>query len=302
MGIIAPEKKKKQRSSSPNMFGLFLMILFAVGIPFFSVRSCTSRNVSRPVRQSAQKTSVSSYTKDSKGYYERGTKCVLDTAGILTASQNAEISAYLTDLNDRTGVQIVVFTVQSLNGEDEAQFAIDHANRWKLGQKGVDNGALLFVSMEEHSVYIYTGDGTEGVLTDALCGRIVRNVIIPRFRSGDYAGGIMEGVKNMAGIITSDETLVAPDVSSAAERSSEDDDISAATFIFALVIVWILFTIVMSSSRGRRRRGFIPPVIFMGGSNFGHDFSGHSHGSSSSHSGFSGGGGRFSGGGAGGHW
>lgn len=316
----------KNNQNKGGSFLLFLLIF--VGIPFFIVKSCTAapKQITQMVEQSihdddlAQKinsvvekksygsepvASVSgNYTKSSDGVYKL-TAPVMDTAGVLSGQQYSELDSYLRNLSRNTSVQIVVLTVNSLNGESIESYSMKHAEAWQLGKKGVDNGALLVVAMEEHDVRIETGYGTEGVLTDAKCARILRNVIIPEFKKGNYGEGIILGVKNMAGVITSDSSLVSESVM----EETEDEELTAEDFVLALI--GIVFIIIVSTIirliRPRRRRSFFP-FLFMGPYYGGHS-SGHSgyssHSSHSSHSsfgGFSGGGGSFGGGGASGHW
>ena len=133
---------------------------------------------------------------------------VNDYAKLINSNTEAEITSYLESLDEQTGVQIVVLTVPSLEGEDLASYAIKVAEKWGIGHQGKDNGALLLVAYEERSLRIETGYGLEGSLTDAKCGLIIRNVIIPEFRNGDYSEGILKGVKNMGGIASGNVELV----------------------------------------------------------------------------------------------
>ena len=153
------------------------------------------------------------YTKDKKGLYDLAGP-VVDAAYILNSSEYAKLDSFLRNLDSSKGVQIAVLTVRTLNGNAIEDFSMAHAEKWKLGQKGVDNGALLVVSMEEHALRIETGYGTEGALTDAKCAQIIRNILVPAFKDGKYGSGIISAVENMAGIITSDESLVSPSLTS----------------------------------------------------------------------------------------
>ncbi len=240
-----------------------------------------------------------SYSKDSDGLYDF-TNCVIDDAQLLSESEYAELSSYLANLNKSKGVQIAVLTVKTLNGEDIESFSLCHAEKWNLGQKNVDNGALLTVAFEEKAIRIETGYGTEGVLTDAKCARIIRNVIAPAFQSGKYGEGIIEGVKNMAGIITQDESLISEDV----ENESAKTSVSSIPIIIILVIFFFFYfraIIYGITHRGRSRssRG-----IYRTNNNF-HSSPNSHHTSGNFSSGgtsFHGGGGHFGGGGASGHW
>jgi len=126
---------------------------------------------------------------------------VTDEAGILTPQQIASLDRALSEYEQRTSNQIVVLTVKSLEGQDIESYSIAVAEAWKAGQKHKDNGAILIVAPNEHRVRIEVGYGLEGVLTDARSAEIIRNILAPRFRSGDYDGGITEAVSAMEAVI-----------------------------------------------------------------------------------------------------
>ncbi len=125
---------------------------------------------------------------------DHGGVWVHDEAGVLSATTKAQLEAALKAERDSTSNQIAVLIVPSLEGEDIDGFGIRVAEAWKIGSKKNDNGVLLIVALQERKVRIEVGQGLEGVLTDALSSRINRNEIAPRFRQGDYDGGIKVGV------------------------------------------------------------------------------------------------------------
>lgn len=238
---------------------------------------------------------------------------VNDYAGIIGERTENEIEEYLSSLEEQSGVQIAVLTVPSLEGENIAGFGIKVAEKWQLGEKGKDNGAVLIVAMQEHDLRIEVGDGLEGVLTDAKCGLIIRNVIIPCFKDGNYSLGILRGVKNMGGVATDNMEIVSRSVA----KGDEDSEANIGTIIavlfwliFFFVIIssksglwkWLFFANASKSFRSTGYRRYTGPSGHPGG------FSGSSMpkftggGSSSFGSSFHGGGGHFSGGGASGHW
>ena len=133
---------------------------------------------------------------------------VNDYAKIIRDSDEREIEEYLAGVEQSTGIQIAVLTMPSIDGEDIASFGIKVADKWQLGDKEKDNGALLIVAYAEHDLRIEVGDGLEGSLTDVKCGLILRNVIIPEFKNGNYSAGIKKGVMNMGAIATGDESAV----------------------------------------------------------------------------------------------
>jgi uncharacterized protein len=119
---------------------------------------------------------------------------VTDLAGLLPPEARSRLETELARFEDETSHQIAVLTVPSLEGEPIEDFSIRVVDAWKLGQKGVDNGILVLVSKGDRRARIEVGYGLEGIVPDAVANRIVEDVMIPRFRSGDYPGGIEAGV------------------------------------------------------------------------------------------------------------
>lgn len=224
---------------------------------------------------------------------------VNDSAGVMTKEEEAGLTDYLTNLNDRTGVQMAVLTIPSLEGESLEVFSMKVAEAWKLGQEDKDNGALLLVSLGDRKLRIETGYGLEPLLTDAKCGLIIRNVITPRFRSGDYSGGITAGIENMAAIAAGDSEAVETALTDGQEEGVDVQPV-IASFLFAVIFISIVSMGVTSHLRryGGFGRGRFPgngPGSFHGG---GRSFGGGFRGGG----GFSGRGGGFGGGGASGGW
>ncbi|MDI6743017.1 MAG: TPM domain-containing protein [Smithella sp.] len=120
---------------------------------------------------------------------------VTDHADILAPETRKIISEKLKSHEERTGNQIAVLTVPSLQGEGIEEYAVAVFQEWKLGQKGKDNGILLVVAPVERRLRIEVGYGLEGTIPDGLAGRIIRDVISPKFKAGDYNGGIDAGVQ-----------------------------------------------------------------------------------------------------------
>ena len=258
-----------------------------------------------------QATPAQSFSRDSEGLYKWTGSFVLDVAGMLSAEQNEELSGYLMELNDTKGVQIAVLTVPTTDGEPVHDFAVRHFEKWQLGQKGVDNGALLTIVMDSHDLDITTGDGTEGVLTDILCKRILDDLLAPALREEKYGDGITSAVRNMAGIITKDDSLVSlPATGTTIERSAEEEDEMDLKGLLLCGLMGILFCfIVMLPARlvamifdgpphsvGEFFAGFLPRRWRRSGMRA----FGSGGGGNSSYR--SGGGGRTSGGGASGKW
>ena len=119
---------------------------------------------------------------------------VVDDAEILSPATRAQLTADLKAHEDRTTNQVAVLTVKSLDGESIEDFAVRVFEAWKLGQKGRDNGVLVIVAPTDRRMRIEVGYGLEGTLTDAAAARIIRDRMTPRFKSGDYDGGVTQGV------------------------------------------------------------------------------------------------------------
>jgi len=229
---------------------------------------------------------------------------VVDQAGILEAAARSRIDAKLEQLERKTSTQLVVVTLPSLHGYDIADYGYRLGRHWGIGQKGLNNGALLIVAPNERKVRIEVGYGLEGTLTDAISRLIIENAILPRFRAGDVSGGIERGIDDLVQVFSGD----AEDFKRrAAEREQPGgaEDFAAFALVVLLLVVWFVVVVRRSQQRqGLRRRGdwWIPA----GGATFPGDWSRgggwSSGGSRGSGGGFSGGGGSFGGGGASGSW
>jgi uncharacterized protein len=119
---------------------------------------------------------------------------VNDYAGLLPSTKAQEIEERLAQFEKETGHQIAVLTVPGLEGDALEDFSIRVAENWKIGQKGFDNGAILVIAHKDRKLRIEVGYGLEGVLPDAIASRIIREVIVSRFRENNYSGGIEAGV------------------------------------------------------------------------------------------------------------
>ena len=120
---------------------------------------------------------------------------ITDNAEILSQTMRRSLTDLLKAHEDSTGNQIAVLTVTTLGGESIEEYATAVFDAWKLGQKGKDNGVLIIVAPSERRMRIEVGYGLEAKLTDLLAGRIIRNIMTPRFKAGDYDSGVEEGVK-----------------------------------------------------------------------------------------------------------
>ena len=119
---------------------------------------------------------------------------VNDHAGLLSTEVRAALEAKLKDLEARKGHQVAVLTLDSLEGAPLEDFTLKVARTWQLGRKGQNDGVLFLISKNDRKLRIEVGHGLEGSLPDALAGRIIQNEVVPRFRGGDFEGGVTAGV------------------------------------------------------------------------------------------------------------
>ncbi len=226
---------------------------------------------------------------------------VNDLARIMSDDERASLESYLVAASEQTGVQVAILTVNSLEGEAIESYSMRVAEAWKLGQADKDNGALIVVAMEDRAIRIEVGYGIEESLTDAKCGLIIRSVIAPAFRKGEYGSGIIEAARNVVGIATGNAEIVSENVRNPGSDSADSGGLGIGAVIF------VIFVILMSL--GGRRRGRRGPDGLLWGLLLGSllssgrrdHWSGGSGGGFGG-GGFSGGGGGFGGGGASGGW
>ncbi|PPQ39178.1 uncharacterized protein SAMN06265338_105210 [Rhodoblastus acidophilus] len=219
---------------------------------------------------------------------------VVDQANVLSPDSRRAVESKLADLENRSSIQFVVATLASLQDQDIETFANLLFRKWGLGEKTKNNGVLLLVAPKERKVRIEVGYGLEGVLTDALSKLIIVNGVAPRFKAGDFAGGIDRGVDDVISILTTDtsEWQKKPDL-----RQDSPDSLFNAILPFLIVALVIL--IIWQSRRGGGGGG---PFIVMGGPGGSSGGGGWGGSSGGGDSGFSGGGGSSGGGGASGDW
>src|SRR6188474_2485416 len=129
---------------------------------------------------------------------------VVDQANIIQPDTRVAIEQKLADLEEKSGIQLVVATVNSLEGQEIEPYANELFRKWALGEKKKNNGVLLLVAPNERRVRIEVGYGLEGTLTDALTKVIITNAVAPRFKTGDFGGGISRGVDDIIAVLTTD--------------------------------------------------------------------------------------------------
>jgi uncharacterized protein len=259
---------------------------------------------------------------------------VVDQTGTLSSGDIDRLTQALKNLELRKGSQVAVLIVPTTQPETIEQFSIRVADAWKIGRKKIDDGAILVVAKDDRRLRIEVGYGLEGALPDVTTKRIIDEIITPKFRSGDFAGGISAGVERIIGVIDG-EQLPAP-----APHQTSDllnvDLFNPVTVILVIIVGGILRTALGRLMGAVATGGFVGVLAWFlagslalgiilamvafvftmfgesvasagagrggwsGGGGFGGSFSGG--GSSSDSGGFSGGGGNFGGGGASGSW
>ena len=235
-------------------------------------------------------------------------RLVNDYTGTLTPGERDALERKLTAYDDSTSTQIAVVIVPTTDGVAPVDYATEILRAWGVGQAGRDNGVVLLVALQDRELFITTGFGAEGALTDARSGRIVRDVLVPSFRQGQFFAGIDRATDAMMAALDGEFEAMPR------AQPGGDDGLAEAMFL-VLVIFLILFVLASRqkggpsppSSGGSRRRSRRPGVIVIpgfGGGSFGGGFGGGGFGGGGfGGGGFGGFGGGFGGGGgAGGSW
>jgi uncharacterized protein len=220
---------------------------------------------------------------------------VVDQANILAPAVRADLTAKLAALEAKTSRQLVVVTVTSLQGLEIEDYGYQLGRAWGIGEAKRDTGVLLLVAPNERRVRIEVGYGLEGILTDALSNVILQEQVLPHFRAGDMAEGVVAGANALI------EQLSMPDAEAKARAASAAQTKPDAPAPFPLMIVglfvlWVAFGLIgsISARPGHRTDAWLLPLMFIANSSLGRG--------SGKGGGFSGGGGSFGGGGASGRW
>jgi uncharacterized protein len=245
---------------------------------------------------------------------------VTDLTGTLTPDQQSALEARLAAFEQQKGSQIAILIVPTTQPEDIAQYSIRVVDVWKLGRKGVDDGVLVLLAKADRALRIEVGYGLEGSVPDAIARRIADEVMIPRFRKGDFYGGFSAGIDRLIGVIEG-EPLPQPQNRQPTGGGLEQ---YFAVLLFAAVMVGGILRAVLGRFLGATVNAglvggavwllgggliFVVMLAFMafmialgGGRGFHGGMGGGGFGRGSGGGGFSGGGGGFGGGGATGRW
>lgn len=220
---------------------------------------------------------------------------VTDLAGFLSDQEERSLEALMESYKQGSNQDIVLLTVPSLEGGSLEKFSLEVAREWGLGSQDRNDGALLLVSRDDRKMRIEVGRGLEGELTDATCGRIIRDIIAPEFKQGQFPKGLRAGIETMHAVAGGDYARLNQ---SSRRRGSRGNGLGGVIAIIVLLMVF-------GRRGGRGGMGGMLPWILLSMNNRGGGFGGGGFrsggGGGGGFSGFGGGGG-FSGGGASGGW
>lgn len=237
---------------------------------------------------------------------------VVDGANLLDPAGEQALDTKLATLEKDTRRQVVVATVSNLQGRDISDYGYRLGRAWGIGQKGKNDGALLLIAPNERRVRIEVGYGLEGILTDATSALIIANVITPRFKTGDFPGGINAGVDEIGALLklTPEEAKARAEAMAAqAAQQQQGDGWMSAIVVLVFVGFFVVLPLINRARGGTRYGGGRSgsglgglPIILWGPGIGGDRNDDHWGGFGSGGGGFSGGGGSFGGGGASGGW
>jgi uncharacterized protein len=201
---------------------------------------------------------------------------VTDRAGILNASERAQLESVLAELEAKTSAEMAVVTLPSLNGGEINDFANRLFERWRIGKKGKDNGVLFLAAIEDRKLRIEVGYGLEPVLNDARAGRILDEVVIPHFRRGQMGTGLVQGTLTVADIIARNAGVqLGTRPARAPSRGSRNPVGKILPFLVLMALLFIfrrnplLAILLASSARRGGRRGHFGGGGFGGSGGFG---------------------------------
>lgn len=170
---------------------------------------------------------------------------VNDFANVISADDKRQMSNLVQELNDKTKVEIAVVTLPTIGEEAVETYAVKLFEKWKLGEKGKDNGILILLAVKERKVKIEVGYGLEGVIPDGLAGQIIDQTMIPYFKTGDFSSGLKNGAMEVVRIITQEYNVK---IEGVVDRKVENPRVNFFEILF------LLFFGVFSFIGSRRRR------------------------------------------------
>jgi uncharacterized protein len=221
---------------------------------------------------------------------------VVDNANILSAQTKSDLNDKLAALEAKTSRQLVVVTLPSLQGYEISDYGYQLGRAWGIGQAKLNNGVLLIIAPTEHKARIEVGYGLEPILTDALSSIILQSTVLPKFRSGDFNGGVTAGVDALIQQLSLSTSDAEAKAAAAEHQAAQDDSGSGQPSSLGGLVIFLFIAIAIFRVFGGW--GFLP-FLFMGGGRGG-GFGGGGFGGGGG--GFGGGGGGFGGGGSSGSW
>ncbi|MBI5762424.1 MAG: TPM domain-containing protein [Planctomycetes bacterium] len=184
---------------------------------------------------------------------------VIDAAGVIDDATESKLNAWLLELEQKSGAQLKVWTMETAGGRDLYTLSIETARKWRLGAKDKNNGCLVTVAVKDRKWRIVTGDGIEDVLPDLLTDRIAQSYFAPYFRKGDYSQGIMLGTVAMAQAIAGKYQVQlsgAPNVSIPTQGRGKRGQGGGLSACFTMFVVFIIIAGVVGGSITRNRRRY----------------------------------------------
>lgn len=231
---------------------------------------------------------------------------VVDNAKLLSPEQTAALDAKLAALEQQSGHQMVVATIPDLQGYPIEDYGYKLGRAWGIGSKKGNDGLLLIVAPNDRKVRIEAGYGLEGTVTDALSSVIIQRSILPAFREGDMAGGIVAGADALIQLLQlpPDQAQARAQQLVSEDKQDRDSGVPVSLIFWGVVLLFIIGSSIANRFGGGRRyrSGSAPIVIWGGGGGWGGGDSGGGWGGGGGGGGFSGGGGSFGGGGSSGSW
>jgi len=208
---------------------------------------------------------------------------VVDDANILTSGTKADLTGKLAALEQKTSRQLVVVTLSSLQGYEISDYGYQLGRSWGIGQKGLNNGLLFIVAPKEHKTRIEVGYGLEPIVTDAFSSVVIQTQVLPKFRTGDFNGGVVAGVDALIQQLSLETSEAERRAAAAGQQLRHQDNGGGGGLVGLLIILFIFIALSRVFGWG------LLPFLFMGGP-------GRRGG------GYGGGGGSFGGGGSSGSW
>src|SRR5215510_6331357 len=216
------------------LMGNSLKFLFACLLVFGLQQSVSSRDVPIPVPQGL----------------------VSDFAKVIDQPTRQQLTLLLQELKDKTGAEIAIVTVETTQPLTVFDYAMKIAEAWKPGAKGKDNGVVFLVATKDHKMFVVTGYGVEGVLPDGKVGEIQDEYIVPYFKRGDYARGILTGTQVMADLIAKEYgvRLTGARLPQPHTRTGEEAPPTMMLLVFAVIVLGLIVAAFTGTRRSRYTR------------------------------------------------